>query len=217
MAVGNAPPPPKPGDLLAADTFERTVASGWGAATLGGTWSLTGTTTAYGVSGGAGHINPPIGVTREARLAINAADVNIAGQVAFDQLPSAGNAFAYVVARADATNAYGVTIRVISTGAVIVKLTKLVANVQSDLAAQVTTSVIATAGGSMSFRFQIVGGHLQFRIWNSAGVEPSTWITQADDASIIAPGSVGLRALTGASVPSGPVPVSFDNFEVRVP
>ena len=44
------PPPPQPGDPIASDDFERTVVSGWGDATTGGTWALTGTAADFAVS-----------------------------------------------------------------------------------------------------------------------------------------------------------------------
>jgi CSLREA domain-containing protein len=217
VTVADAPPPPQPGDLIASDAFERTVANGWGTDAQGCGWSLIGASRVFSVSGGAGRITPAVGAVREARLALNTADVNIAGQLSFDRLPAAGNTFAYVVARADATNAYRATVRVVTSGAAFVKLTKVIANTQSDVAAEVNTGVTTTAGGSLGFRLRIVGGHLRFRVWNTTGAEPATWNTEARDTSITAPGSVGLRAYTGTAVPNGRIQVAFDNFKVRVP
>lgn len=217
VTIANPPPPPQPGDLIASDNFERTVSNGWGTSTLGGNWALIGASTSFSVAGGTGRIVVGAGQTREGNLAINAADVNIAGQVSFDRLPIGGNAFAYIVARSDASNAYRTTIRLATNGAIYAKLTKSINNAQSDVAAEVNTGVTLAAGSPLGFRLRIVGGHLQFRVWDATGAEPSTWNREADDASISAAGSVGLRAYAATAVTNGPVQVSFDNYEVRVP
>src|SRR5262249_33785526 len=127
------------------------------------------------------------------------------------------NVFAYIVARAAGNNAYRTTIRVSNTGSVFIKLTKVLNNTQSDVKAEVNTGVTLTPGALLGFRFQIVGSHLQFRVRNTRGPEPSTWNSEADDSSLASAGSVGLRAYINSNVPNGPVHVSFENYEVRVP
>jgi CSLREA domain-containing protein len=220
--VGDAPPPPpppQPGDLLASDNFERTVAGAWGTAVMGGTWSLIGNSGAFSVGGGNGLLSIAANQTREARLAIGATDVNMTGTVSFDRLPAGGNAFAYVSVRASATSTFRTTIRVATTGAVFSKLTRVVNNAQSDVAPELSTGLTAAPGVQLAFRFRLVATHLQFRIWPAAGVEPSTWLKEADDTTptLQGPGGVGLRGFADATVTNGPILVSFDSMEVRVP
>ena len=50
------PPPPPPDGEYASDTFARTVANGFGAADVGGTWTLSGTASSFSVGGGVGRI-----------------------------------------------------------------------------------------------------------------------------------------------------------------
>lgn len=221
VLVGAAPPPPPSGSVIASDSFERTVSNGWGNADQGGSWALAGKAADFSVSGGAGRMNVAAGISREARLAIGTADVDLSGRVAFDRLPVGANAFAYLLARSNGSGSttYRTTIRLSDTGAVFAKLTKVVDGVQSALAPEASTGITASPGGQLAFRQRVVGGHLQFRIWDAGAAEPSTWLTEADDstAALQGPGGVGLRAYAAAGVSNGPVGVSFDAFEVRLP
>lgn len=218
VAVAAAPPPPQPGDLLASDLFDRTVTGAWGAATPGGTWALTGTASDFSVSGGAGRISTAAGQTREARLNVDTADVAVAGQLAFDRLPTSSNVYAYILARRNGSTAYRAAIRVASTGAVYVQLKKAVNAVESNVAAEVqVTGLTAAAGRPLAFRFKVVGSNLQFRVWDAAGFEPDVWQTQASDTTsgLQGPGAAGIRSFTGGPVPNGPVVLLLDTFEVR--
>ena len=218
MMAGEAQPP-EPGDLLASDNFERTVTGGWGAAVMGGAWSLSGPSTAFSVGGGKGLLDVPANQTREGRLAIGATDVNMTGTVSFDRLPTGGNAFAYVSVRTNATSTYRTTIRLATSGAVFSKLTRVVNNVQSDVAPEVFTGLTAAPGMQLAFRFRLVGSHLQFRIWRAASVEPSAWLKEADETTPALQGSggVGLRAYADVTLTNGPLHVTFDSMEVRIP
>lgn len=115
--------------MIAADAFERTVASGWGTADTGGSWTL-GTSGSYSVGGSEGRFAMGATQTREVRLGIGAADVDITGRVSFSQLPVGGNAFAYVLARANGSNAIRGGIRVAPNGLVYVQLKRALNKVE---------------------------------------------------------------------------------------
>ena len=211
------PPPPQPGDPLASDDFERSVASGWGDATTGGTWALTGTASDFSVSGGVGLVSVAAGQARQARLNVATADVWISGSVSLDRVPVGGNAFAYLDARGTSTNAYRATIRVSTTGAVFVQLKKSVGGVESNVTTEVAVGFTATPGSWIAFRFEVAGTHLQFRAWDAAGTDPGTWQTSADDttAGLQAAGAAGIRAFTGGPVSNGPVVFSWDGIQIQ--
>jgi CSLREA domain-containing protein len=220
VRVGTEPPPPAPGDPLALDDFERTVSNGWGEADLGGPWAVLGSAADLSVANGTGRQSIAANQTREARLAIGVADVDITGRVSFDRIPVGGNAFAYVSARANATSTYRTTVRVAPNGAVFAKLTRMVNNLQSNVAGEVIVAgLTATPGGQLAFRFRVVGTQLQFRLWDAARAEPSTWNTQATDSnpSLQGPGGVALRSYIDATVSNGRILISFDDLEVRIP
>ena len=206
-------PPPDP--RIVADDFERTSSSGWGTAVVGGTWAVSGTASSYTISSGAGHIDAPAGVTREAVLSpdVPAANLTVTGSVNFDRIPAGGNAFAYVDARRTGKSAYRAEIRIATTGKIYLQIREAAATgVETAVAPEVFTGVTATPSTVLDFRFTLVGGHLQARVWDASTSEPSTWQTEVDDTTITAAGGVALRALAGAPVTNGSVIVSFDNL-----
>ncbi len=199
---------------VAADDFQRTSASGWGNAVVGGAWTVSDTAAAYTLNGSVGRMDVPAGLVRYATLSpdVPAANVTITGTVNFDRLPVGGNVFAYVDARQTGKNAYRAQIRMTTAGLVYVQLRKSIGGTETAVAAEVSTGITATASTVLAYRFTIVGGHLQERVWDATTAEPSTWQTVADDSTITAAGGVALRAYTGSAVSNGPVGVNFDNF-----
>lgn len=213
------PPDPEPGDVVAADDFDRDVSGGWGAATLGGTWSQNGGAADFSVSDGQGHVSTEARQARQSRLPISHQDVSVSGQVTFDRVPGAGNTFAYIDTRVDGNNAFRGTLRVNSNGAVFAQLQKLVGGTESAVADGVATGLSAAGEAPLAFRFEVVGSTLSLRVWAAGDPEPSTWNTTATDstAALQGAGRVGIRAYTGGPVPNGPVTTSWDDLEVRLP
>src|SRR5207244_1783281 len=62
------PPPPPPPITIAADSFNRTVASGWGTAEAGGWWTVVGSPWNWSVSPGAGNVTVGAGAQELAYL-----------------------------------------------------------------------------------------------------------------------------------------------------
>lgn len=217
VAVGKAPPPPGPGNLLAADDFERTASGGWGTASGGGTWSHTGPTGSFSVGGGAGHMQANNGGGRESLLDIDVASVSVTGRVALDRLPVGGNVWVYVVARAEGNTAYNAQLRVAPGGSLFARLRRVENGAVTLLGPEVAVSgVTAAAGQPVGVRFEAVGSDLRFRVWDATAAEPTGWNATAVDstANLQDAGAAGLRLyLNGLA--NGPVDVSLDDFEVR--
>jgi hypothetical protein len=218
VLVGEAPPPPAPGDLLASDDFQRTVAEGWGDAVSGETWTHAGHPASFSVGGGVGQVTVGAGQAREGRLAIGQQDVVITGTLTVDRLPAAGNLHAYVLGRVNADSAYRATIRIDPSGRVFVQLKRAVNGAESNLAPEVSAGFTAAPGNPIGFRLRIVGNQLRFRAWDATGAEPD-WQTSAEDSTPVLQGAlgVGLRAYTGSKTPNGPATFTLDDFEVRIP
>jgi hypothetical protein len=217
VSVGQAPPPPPPPDPdapLAADAFERTVTGGWGTADVGGAW-VTGSGT-FRVDGGEGRMVVGATQLREARLAVDATDVVVTGRVALDRVPAGGNAFAYVLARANATRGIRGTIRIAANGTVHVQLKRVVDRAESNIAAEVNSGLVVSPGQAVRFRLRVVGDELRMRVWQGAD-EPTAWTTTATDGTVSAAGDVGLVGYVGRSVTNGPITISLDGYEVRRP
>ena len=83
---------PPPTGFVAQDLFGRTVAGGWGAANIGGSWTTTGTASNFSVSGGTGRIVLPSGgSTRTATLgSVAVANVDALVDLALDKAPTGG-------------------------------------------------------------------------------------------------------------------------------
>lgn len=221
IAVGEAPPPPPPpgpGDLVGADDFQRTVAGGWGNAATGGPWTLMGSNVDFSVEGGQGAMSVAASRSREASLAVEAADTITSGTVRFDRVPTGGNAFAYVDARLDGTTAYRATIRIDRSARYFAQIRKAVNNSESAIGPEVALPEISAGAATLAFRFEVVDTALRFRVWEAGATEPAIWHTTALDstAELSDPGAVGLRAYTGGPVSNGPVKVSWDDIEIRL-
>jgi CSLREA domain-containing protein len=210
-----APPPPDP--RIAADAFARTTTNGWGAADVGGTWSVSDAPANYAVQNGAASMTTTKGVARNALLGVNVADASITGTVRFSIVPNTGNEYAYVEARRVGTDGYRGAIRVASNGAVFVQLRKTVGGVETGVGAEVSTSLNVQTNTTLAFRFTVSGSHLQLRVWDATAVEPTTWQTEADDTSFAGKGSVGVRGYLGGPVTNGPATLTFGNFLATKP
>lgn len=221
VAVTQAPQPPQSGDTVVSDEFGRTVSSGWGTADQGGAWSLTGTAGDFSVDGSAGVISVAAGQSREARIGTSGqADVAVIGNVTLATLPGGGNAWAYVLARANGNNAFRASIRVAPNGQVHAQLKKAISNTESNIGPEVAVpGLVVTAGSGISFRFRVVGSELRLRVWATSASEPDGWtLTDTDStAALQGAGSAGLRAYVGGGVPNGPLTFRLDDFRVRLP
>ncbi|MCY7416894.1 MAG: right-handed parallel beta-helix repeat-containing protein [Chloroflexi bacterium] len=222
VGVGTPPVAPQPGDIILSDDFDRNLAGSWGSVDQGGAWTLTGTAPDFSVSGSLARITAAAGTTREARTNVSATpDVAIIGSVSFDRVPTATNAYAYVLARVNGNSAYRAAIRVATTGRVYVQLKKAINNVESNIGSEVAVPgpLTITAGSVISFRLRVVGADLQFRVWHAGGTEPADWTVTGSDstAALQSAGSVGIRSYLGSAISNGPVTISLDDFRVRVP
>lgn len=216
VAVGEAPPPPGPGDLLVADDFERTVSGGWGTASQGGVWSRIGTAADFSVSGGEGHVLVGNNQTREGGQAVNVAPVSVSTQLAISQLPAAGNAWVYLVARADGDTRYNGQVKITPSGALYVRIRKIENGVVTLLGPeQQVVGVTLVPGQPLGMRFDAVGFDLRLRVWDAALPEPSGWNATATDstADLQDAGEAGVRTYA-SGLTNGPVVIDVDDFEV---
>ncbi len=210
-----APPPPDP--RIAADSFGRTVANGWGTADVGGTWGVSDTASSYSVQNGTATLTTTKGQARNALLDVGVADATITGTVRFSLVPNTGNAFAYIEARRVGTDGYRGQIRVASNGQVFVQIRKAVNAVETAVGPEVSTGLNIQTTTTLAYRFTVSGSHLQLRVWDASTTEPAAWQTEADDTSIARVGAVGVRGYLGSPVTNGPLTLTFDDFLATKP
>jgi hypothetical protein len=94
-------PTPPPGGTAAADSFQRTLTSGWGSADTGGWWTVVGSPWSWSVSPGAGSVT--VGANSEERAYLSSFTVRDVDVVEKMVLPrcsgSSTNCNAYVLGR----------------------------------------------------------------------------------------------------------------------
>ncbi len=203
--------------VVAADAFERTTDPGWGSATTGGAWSLTGTLANFSVGGGAGKMSIAAGITRTATLnSVSARDVDGTLDVVLDR-PATGNGTSLLVpVRRTAGGEYRMKITWAASGQVSTSLTKVVSGAETTLAIGVAVSGVTTAD-TLRLRFQATGNGtttLQSKLWKATGTEPTAWVRSATDstAALQVPGSIGVIGYVTSNATGTPVVMSVDNL-----
>ncbi|UQX89374.1 PKD domain-containing protein [Jatrophihabitans telluris] len=203
---------PLPPGAFAYDTFDRTVASGWGGAILGGAWS--GSTGALSVTPGAGNLtlNTPAG-SASAYLASTAhADSVVTAAVSLNQLATGGGSyFGLLARRLDTTHNYTGRVRITSAGAVLVSLTKL--DGSSTAVTLGTEKGVAgltyTPGSKLDLQLAVTtsGGlnHLSVTAWADGTPQPAAQLSFDDTSTALqAAGAVGAWGyLSGSSTVTG--------------
>lgn len=208
---------------LASDTFTRTLASGWGTANAGGSWTATDdpTASAFSVNGTQGVATDYAGSTLFNRLSsISNLSTEILATVSVPVLPNAGNAYFRLQTRSvndtpTSQNSYGINVQFTSDG--IVNLGWWVNGVVS---AFTPTGVTGYAGGKkLIVRAQTVGASpttIRGRLWVAGSTEPSAWLFSASDATagLQAPAAVALGNYLSSSATNGPLQLLWDDVVV---
>lgn len=206
------------GPATITDTFGRTAATGWGTATTGGAWAVAGPAADYSVASGTGrHNHPSIGLIRYGILPGALLDV----EQLVDTYPAVAPAGAAVVtgaiARWNAANYYWLRTEFTATGTVVLKLSRVLSGVYTDLGVlDPVPGLTYTVGQALRTRSQVVGDRLRIRVWPAAGVEPAAWhLDVADPAPLSGAGQVGLQTwvVAGNTNPT-PVVLHHDNYQV---
>ncbi|SDR76071.1 PKD domain-containing protein [Friedmanniella luteola] len=210
---------PPANDVLAADTFERTSASGWGSAETGGAWTYSGSTTLFTVGAGQGVIKmAAAGSGPTARLPISSTDTDLQLTFAFDKAPTGGGQYTRAIVRGDQTNGYHAKIWVQASGTMVVYLNRNEAGTETSLASKVLPGTFV-AGQDYAVRIQAWGSgttNLRTKVWAAGTTEPTAWAATATDttASLQAPAGVAVRAyLSGTS--TAPVSLSVSELTAR--
>lgn len=207
-----APPPA----ALASDTFERTSASGWGTADLGGAWTGAGAASAYAVGSGTGTIVGAAGSTKTELLGgISSTNTDTTVQFTTDRTSTGGGIYVSTVGRSVGSQEY--TARVWMQTNNVVQLQLLQGSTALQL---VNVSGLTYAPGTQyQVRLQVYGTSpttIRARVWKVGTTEPTTWQASKTDstAGLQVAGSVGLRAYLSGTATDTPLTTKFDNFVV---
>jgi PKD repeat protein len=210
--------------VFGRDDFGRTVASGWGAADLGGSWSIPTGASRYSVGSGLGKVNLTAGAGTTATLPlVSATNAETKVSVSTDKAPTGGGQYVSVIGRSvSGAGDYRAKVRVLSTGAVSLSLVKTVGTTETALTSTTISGLTYAAGDTLNIRLQVAGTsptNLKAKVWKSAAAEPGGWMLTATDSTsdLQAPGSAGLYSFLSGSATNAPVAISYDNFWVGVP
>lgn len=203
-----------------SDTFTRTVASGWGTADTGQSWSVTGGSVAdYSVASGTGRqTHPAINTLHYSVVPSVSANVSVVTDWMMPLVPSGDSNYVFVFSRyADTTHFYFVRVQVTPAGAMILTLRKR-NGAETQISGSVTSPLTFTPGAWYRLRFETDGAMLRARLWPRGQAESEAWDIQDNDSDLTLPGSVGVRSLIGsASTVAVPYTFEFDNFEASLP
>lgn len=214
---------PATGPVFASDTFDRTVAGGWGSADRGGSWQLSGAASGYSVADGAGVLKlsgaggkqlggylPGIQQDRSDVTATvePSPALKTPGSVTIDLLGR----------RVSSTQDYRAVLRLTAGGGTAVSLVRVSASDQIDGRTQQISTTVSEPGSTdagdqpipVSIRMQVIGSNpttVRAKVW-SGGSEPSDWTVTGSDGTpdLQRPGTIGLLAHgadTGAAAGKG--------------
>jgi large repetitive protein len=204
------------------DSFDAELASGWGAAEIGGEYRLIGPRSDFGVHGGWG-----VMVIREAALtraayvdAVALGNATVMISFRTDRVPAGGNEYIAIAVRGSGDDTeYLAKLWFSPDRRTWVQATRLIDGQEAPVSAQASVDGVAyDVSKSYSLRARVSGVRpttVQIKAW-SGGAEPSSWtVTGADsDDHLQGPGRVGIRCHLGHGSSNGPVEFQVDELLV---
>ncbi|MFI8633280.1 right-handed parallel beta-helix repeat-containing protein [Microbacterium sp. NPDC077663] len=204
--------------VYATDAMSRTVASGWGKAASGGTWSTLSGTVASVTGDKAWVTSPRPGRTSRLTLPISARDVDSRFTMTVPTLPTSGSGL-YLShgVRATPKGAYVVGVRVMVGGEIDLTLEKRSGAAVTTLE-RVRLKDRVRAGGTLNVRVQATGSskvELTGKIWASGASESSArTITHTDSSPERIAGSGGVEFSLYTSASTKALRVGVDDLRV---
>lgn len=221
----------------AADAYTRTLASSWGAADTGGSYTYSvgnGSLSDFAVSGGVGTVRVATAgttsSTRAAFLPVSVRDVDVSVKVRLDRLLAGGSGtYVYLGARRDSsTNAqYRLKLHFLSDGRVYMTASTLTGSPSVETA---IGTEVALPGGTSAYtantdllvRLRVTGAGptlIQGRAWRAGTTEPTTWLLDRTDstAALASAGGIGLWTYLSSNLAAGTVQFSFDDYRAINP
>lgn len=209
---------------IAADSFTRTVTSGWGPADSGGPWSLSGDITSFSVNGSAGQVRLAAGAGPTAILKqVATTSTSMTCTVSLDKRPTGTAAGLWLLGRwvPNAGN-YRAQVRVGTAGDLAVALARFSPTSGQVILqpAAVVPGLSFTPGTPLAVRVEVTGTSpttVRARVWQQGSPEPSTWVRSVTDstAALQVAGGVGFAPYLAAGATNAPITVSLDDLVVE--
>ena len=205
------------------DEMNRNVASGWGAAGVGGGYSYADPG-AFNVNGTQGLIKlPAAGQSRTASLPVKSVDQTASVSVGVATLPTSGNGVSVaVLVRENAGKSYRAAVRIQPSGKASLAVVRIdgSASALTPIGSEVALPSTVTAGSMLTLELTATGSNevaLAARAWPTGSTAPTAQISQRDASAgrVSGAGTTGIWAYTSSS--SQAATVIIDNFRVVVP
>ncbi|HTH07501.1 MAG TPA: PKD domain-containing protein [Ilumatobacteraceae bacterium] len=207
--------------VLAADEFQRTSASGWGTADVGGTWSTVSGSSVNGSVGLLSLMNSQTRATTLSGTLPSGTDARLS--VSIDKVADGGGAHVNVAPRKTAGGEYRAKLRFAATGVVNVSVARLVGTTETLLSNRVLTGYTHTAGATLDVRVRTVstGGSttVQVKVWAQGQPEPVDWFVTSTDstAGLQGTGQFALTTYVSGTATNAPIGIGFDHLSVVAP
>lgn len=212
------------GTPFVSDSFARTVSGGLGSADVGGAYATGGTASSFSVSAGAASLRMAgAGVQLSAYLpSVTRTDADVLAAVAVDRVPVGGPVFLMVQGRrVSSGNEYDAKVVFYPDQSVTVRVTRVVAGVETALAGPVKVGGLVYAPGMvLEVRLQVSGvgpATVRARVWPASGSEPLGWQVPGSDSSagLQVAGAVGWVTYLSSAATNAPVTVSVSNLTAK--
>ncbi|QXG74975.1 PKD domain-containing protein [Modestobacter sp. L9-4] len=204
---------------VVADRFERSVASGLGAAETGGTWTVSGgTAVSASVAGGVGQlVVSRAGQTATAALSsVSVADVAFQTTVVLPAAPTGGGTYVTLAARRVGADQYQVVAKFLADGRVTLTLNRVSGGVTTALKGVTVPGLTYVAGAKVNLLLDVAGSGtttLQAAAWPAGQARPASQLTATDTtASLQAAGSLSVAGYVSGSSTALPVTVQLDDL-----
>ena len=187
-------------ETLADDRFNRTTVDGWGAATTGGAWKLTGSRSGFSTADSSGRIRNAAGEARSGTLpAVNSSRTDSSVSFRLDAPPSGGGQYVSLTGRQVGSESYLSRVWVQANG--VLQLQVLRGG--TVLSTVNLTGVLYKTGDVVNMRLQVSGigvTTMAAKAWTT-GTEPLSWQLTTRDSTVglQAAGSVGLGLYVSSS------------------
>jgi PKD repeat protein len=216
---------PVPSSKLAEDQFNRTVASGWGTADLGGPWTVSAAS-AFSVNGTQGVITSNAGSGRNAYLrSVSGTGSDVLVTMSSNKLASGSGMYVSAVGRAvTGAGDYRSVVRFMADGRVSVRLGRVAAN-GTEVALRPETVVpglVYAPSEMIQVRIQVAGTNpttVRTKVWKVGSSEPAGWTLTTTDATaaLQATGVTGIVTYLSSSATNAPIVLAVDSYLVTQP
>ena len=213
---------PVPTNKLAEDLFTRTLASGWGTATLGGPWTVS-TASAFTVNGSEGTLSSAAGGGRNAYLRNITGDANdVLFTMAPNKIAAGGGLYVSGIGRSiTGAGSYRGVVRLQADGRVSTWLTRTdAAGVETTIRpVTLVPGLTYVANDKLQVRVQVVGTNpttVRMKVWKLGTTEPAAWTQTVTDttANLQTVGFTGVLTYLSGSATNAPVVLTIDNYVV---